>query len=72
MNSGWKLDQDILILFNAMAADVHYDLDFDKVSDYASMKTEARRNASTEILPITITSRQRFMIGTAPEEVTVA
>lgn len=47
MNSGWKLDQDILILFNAMAADVHYDLDFDNVSNYAPMKTVARR----EMLP---------------------
>lgn len=55
-----------------MAADVHYDLDFDNVSDYAPMKTEARRNASIEIQPITITSRQYFMIGTAPEGVTVA
>lgn len=31
MNSGSKLDQDSLILFNAMAGDVHYDLDFDNV-----------------------------------------
>lgn len=39
-----------------MAADVHYDLDFDNVSDYAPMKTEARR----KIPPITITPGHAF------------